>query len=487
MSGSAPATVRRLVGGGLFVLAADGLQLPTALILAAYLSRRLGPEGLALYLLGASVVTAIQLGVNALFSRATVQLVAEREDWRPVAALVLRWHLGLTVALTALLVAVVAPFEAPFGVPGLREVLLVFALELPIFGLARTHTQLLVGLGRFRERAASGAARWIGRLLFVVLFVEAGLGARGAALGAVASTAIELLVARLWARPSWRIPAPEGLGRRLARFSAPLFLHALALQLFQRLGLLLLVPLGATVAAAGLYGAAESLLRVRRVLGQSLTPLLLSAITALERDGHAQEAKRLARNGLRAVALSVPPFAAIAGAAPAVMAALFGEAFRDGGAPLAVLMGGGPGALLLAVATAILVAGGRPDAPLRLTAPLVPLAVAGYWLAIPAAGGLGAAWITTALFNGVAVAALLVVRSATGVTLPVATLARAALGGAVAWAAASVTAVQGPTLLIALPAACLAGWGAVAVLGETDRDEMRRFWALLRAGRPTRP
>ena len=63
----------------------------------------------------------------------------------------------------------------------------------------------------------------------------------------------------------------------------------MALQLFQRLGLLLLVPLGATVAAAGLYGAAESLLRVRRVLGQSLTPLLLSAITALERDGHAQE------------------------------------------------------------------------------------------------------------------------------------------------------------------------------------------------------
>jgi O-antigen/teichoic acid export membrane protein len=487
MSGERPAALRRLVGGGAFVLAADSLQLPSAILLGAYLSRRLGVEDLGRYLYAASLVTALELVVAQIFSRATVQLVAERSEWEPVASLVLRWHVGISLGLTALVWLALAPSATIFGVEGLRELLLLFSLEIPLFSLARSHTHVLVGLGRFRARALASAVRWISRLALAVVLVEAGLSVAGAALAAVGSTALELAVARWFVRPRWRVPVPAGLGRRLFRFSAPLFLHGLALQLYHRLGMLVLVPFGATVAAAGLYGAAESLMRLRRILGQSLTPLVLSSLAQLERDGAPDEARALARNALRCTLFSVPPVAAISGAAAPLMAWIFGAEFRAGGPLLALLIWGAPAFLVISVATAVLVAGGRPEATLRLTLPMVPVALAGYALAVPHWGSLGAALVTSTVVLAIAIACLLAVRSLWGVAPPLPTLLRAAGIGALAFLGARALPLEGAWLLVELPLLVALGWGAFLALGEASRDELDTVRRWLRRSPELRP
>jgi O-antigen/teichoic acid export membrane protein len=474
-SDGADAGTRRLLGGGALVLGADALQLPSAILLAAYLSRRLGAEGLALYLLAASLVLAVELVVGALLSRATVQLVAETRDWEPAASLSLRWHAGASAALTAGLLLAVAPFEAPLGVPGLRAVLWIFALEIPLFGLARAHAHVLVGLGRFRERARAEAVRSVGRLALALTLVEAGLSVRGAALAAVGSTALELAAARAGVRIRWRAPAPDGLRRELLRYSTPLFLHGLALQLYHRLGLLLLVPLGTSVAAAGVYGAAESLMRLRRILGQSLTPLLLSSLTRLRRDGAEQEARALARNGLRAVFWTLPPVAAIAGAARPVMSWLFGPEFAGGGPILALLVWGAPAFLAISIATAILVAGNRPGATARLTVPMAPLALAGYLVVVPERGPLGAAAVTTGIVLLAALACLAAVRALWGVAPSPGTVARGAAAALLAYSLARALPAGGAWLLVELPAVAAIGCALQLLLGEASREELGRL------------
>jgi O-antigen/teichoic acid export membrane protein len=455
------------------VLGADALQLPSALVLGIYLGRRLGAEGLGLYLLATSLVGWVELVVSSLFSRATVQLVAETRDWRPVASLVLRWHLAVSLAFFGALWLVVAPFSSRIG-GELATCLLLLSWEFPLFGLARSHGHVLVGLGRFREKAWTSAARWSSRLVLAIGFVELGLGVRGAILGAVASTAVELAASRWFVRPSLRLASPAGLRRKLFDYSWPLFLHGVSLQLFHRLGLLLLVPLGGTLASAGVYGAADSLLRLRRVLGQSLAPLLLSTLSRLGRDGEHEATVRLSRNAVRFVLFTSVPIAVIAGAATPIMSWLFTPTFASGGPILAVLILNAPPFLLISVATAVFTASGRPRAPVALTAPMVPVALVGYLFAIPRWGGLGAAWVTTLTIACAGLGCLVALARYCAVPVPAATAVRAAAIGAAAFAAARVLPVEGWWLLLELPALATAGAALFLAMGEVGPEE--RSW-----------
>lgn len=474
-----PGPVRQLVGGGAFVLGADLLQLPSALLLGIYLARELGAEGLGLYLLATSVVGWIELVVSSLFARATVHLVSESREWQPVASLVLRWHLFVSLAFLVALWLVVAPFaafsDAVLG-DGLAGSVLLLSLEIPLFGLARSHGHLLVGLGRYREKAWTSTARWSSRLLFGVVLVELGLGVRGALLGAVGSTAVELLASRWFVRPRLGVPSPPGLRRKLFDYSWPLFLHGIALQLFHRLGLLLLVPFGASVAAAGVYGAADSLLRLRRTLGQSLTPLLLSTLSRMQRDGQVEDARLLTRQALRWTLLTTPLVAIVAGAATAVMAWLFGAEFAAGGLVLAVLIASAPPFLALSVATAVFTASGRPRVPVVLTAPMVPLALAGYWLTVPSWGIEAAAWVTTLTLVACGLACVGAMQRYLDVSPPVATAGRVAVACVAGFFGARALPAGGWWLLLELPAVALGCALLLIALGEVSAAE----WAWLR-------
>jgi O-antigen/teichoic acid export membrane protein len=370
------------------------------------------------------------------------------------------------------------------GVDDLKPILLLFSLEIPLFSLARCHTHVLVGLERFRERAWASAARWASRVLLAIAFVELGLGVNGAVLGALGSTALELIVARRFIQPRWGLPSPPELRRRLVQYSRPLFLHGISLQLFNRLGLLLLVPLGASVAAAGVYGAADAPLRLRRVLGQSLTPMVLSTLSGMLRDGQQAPARGLARGALRAAILTAGPVAVVAGAAPRIMAWLYGEEFRQGGSWLAILIAGAPGFLVISIAAAILIAAGRPEIPVRVTAPMVPLALVGCLWAVPRYGGAGAAAVTTLTVVAAALASLERVYRVWRIAPPVSTVVRSAVVATGLYLAAAALPHGGAWLMLELPALAVLGVALYLVLGEASADELGRLRRVLSLKQP---
>src|ERR1700736_6551304 len=182
------------------------------------------------------------------------------------------------------------------------------------------------------------------------------------------------------------------------------------------------------------------------------------------------------------------PFAAIiSGAATDISIAVFGEPFRMAGVPLALLIFASVGFVTIAVATAILIAGGKTGTTVALTAPLVLAALGGHLLLIPSLGMYGAAVVTTGVSALGAVAALVVIDLTRRVKIPVATFLRSALISVGAYLAASAWPGSGfipVTMKLSVLAAIVPA--AFFLLGEFDASERRAIIRTFRR-RPVAP
>src|SRR5438093_11503172 len=108
IAAASPSTRHTLVGS-VRVFLAESLLIPSGLLTAAYLARRLGPEGFGLFTVAAALVAWVEWSLTALFSRASVKFVADATDWRPIGATILRIHLAASVAVALLLCLLATP------------------------------------------------------------------------------------------------------------------------------------------------------------------------------------------------------------------------------------------------------------------------------------------------------------------------------------------------------------------------------------------
>jgi O-antigen/teichoic acid export membrane protein len=409
--------------------------------------------------------------VSSLFSRTTVKFVAEAQDWRAVSAALMRLCVLTSVGVMLVLVVVADPLATLFHEPRLTGYLRLFALEIPLFVLAQAHRNILVGIGGLRERALTSAGRWISRLVLIVLLVQMGLSVTGAIIGSIAASVVELFIARLYVRPSlWgRVSVPL---RSPWAYGVPLLFAALSLRLLDILDLVLLKVLGASTAQAGFYGAAQSLSLVPRIFALSFSPILLSTLTRLARGGDADAMRKMGRDAMRLV-LGFLPFAALAaGAAQEIVRFIFGQPFLPAAPLLALLIFGSVPLLMVSVASAILIAADRPGETLAVAGPLVPLAVVGCILLVPARGPQGAALATVLTATVGALASILAVRRVADIHLSMATLLRSVLLSALAYIAAVAWPADGMLLLVKLPAISLLIFFAYLVLGEFSTAEI---------------
>ncbi len=461
------------------IFAAEGLAIPTGLLTAAFLTRRLGPEGYGLFTLAATVVAWVSWSLGSIFARSTVKLIAEAHDWRPVAATLVRAHLAAALAGGVVLALLAGPLAAVLGEPSLAASLRLFALDVPIFGLALAHRNILIGTGGFAARAVAATGRWTARLLLIVALVAAGLSVTGAILGSIGASLTELAICRRYVRPPWR---SEGslAARDLWEYMLPLFFSGLSLRVFDRLDLMALKALGGTAQQAGFYGAAQNAALVPGIFTLSFSPLLLARLSRAFREGRDESARTDAREALRTVVCLLPLAGLVAGSAPEITSLVFGARFLPAARPLALLIFAATGLVLVSVSTTILIARGRPRWTLALTAPLPVVALGGHLVMIPRLGMLGAALVTTGVACLAAVAAVLSVRWVLGVAPPVASLAKSAVLGAVAYGAAALWPTPGA--LVVLKLALVAGALALALvaLGEAGPADLSRARALLR-------
>ena len=467
------------------VLAAEALVVPTGILAAALLTRTLGASGYGLFTLALAVVVAVENLLGSFFGRATIKLVSEAADPRPVAAAASRLYVALGVVAMLALWLAAEPLARLFEAPRFALLLRIAALDLPASALARSLRDTLVGLGRFDRRARAAVVRWSSRLLLIALALFAGLGVEGALAASVGATLLEAWASRTGLGLFGASTAGFPLSRLLA-YSLPLLVHGLGISLYARLDLFALKALGFDAAAAGLYAAAGNAAGSFQFAAVVLSPLLLSTLSRRLADGRLREAQALVRDSLRFALLAIPFAAIAAGAAPELLRLVYGAEFASAAPVMRLLMVAAAAHVVAGVSIGAIVAAGRPWSVAALGA-LTPLAaLAGHLVAIPAYGPLGAAAVSTTVAVAGAAGTVALVAAAWQVLPPAATAVRALL-------------VAAPLLAVALwwrpgPVGTLvelAVLGAAAVVllvvgGEFDGVELHRLAGGLRRllGRP---
>lgn len=469
---------RHMLDGTVRIFLAEALFPLTGLVTAIFLTRRLGPEGYGLLTLAATLIVWVEGSITALFARATYKLVAEAEDWRPIGATILQWYLAIGCGMTLLLWVCAAPLARLFDEPALVSYLWLFALDIPLFSLAQAHRNILVGVGRFRQRALTSVGRWVARLLFIIVFVELGFSVHGAILGSIGASLVEFSIGRWYIRPALfrRSPVPI---RQLWSDTGPLFLSALSLALYHKLDLVAVKMLGGTAEQAGLYGAAQNLTIAPGIFALSFAPLLLSTLSRMLRTEDRRSAQGIGRDAMRVV-IGLFPFAGMtAGAAPEVVSAIFGPAFLPAAPLLAVLIFGALALVMISVTTAILIAAGKPGWTFAITGPMVPLALIGHLLLVPWLGAIGASLVTTVIASLGALAATAAVYRLWRIVPPLGTVGRSVMLCGAAFALATLWPAPGALLLIKLPALTIFVGLAFLVLEEFNAREIALIRSLV--------
>jgi O-antigen/teichoic acid export membrane protein len=462
---------RQLARGTLSVMAAEALALPVALLLAAFVTRRLGPSGYGLLALASSLVAWVEWTSSAVLSRAVIREASARPDDPHLGTTAVQLNAVIGVVAAVILWAVAPWLSSLTGEPALTRPLRLLCWDIPLFTTAMAHRSLLVGSGAYQARAVLPAVRWIGRLAVVVTFVSLGWSVEGVVIGTLAASAAEVAVARIWMHPPV-FGASGKIWRALVADALPFLALSISLRLFDRIDLLLFKVLGGTTAQAGLYGAAQSLGWALSIVSVAFPPLLLATLTRLYAAGETSGAARLAGQSLRPVGWLLPIAGLAAGAGTPLASWLFGSAFSGAGSLLGPLLLGGVAQVLMAVVIMTLTAAGHPNAFVRTGVGMVVLATVFGVFAIPIFGAMGAAAATSATGCLGAVSGLWLAHRLAGVPIPIASFVRAG-AATLAAALACYASLSLLPLFGALAAGGLAAIVVLAVSGELGGPELR--------------
>ena len=462
--------IRNLIAAGLFPL--------TALITAGILSRRAGPEGYGVLVLAMTLIGWIQWSLNSVFSRATIKHVGEAKDWRPIGTAAVNLQLMLGAAAMLILWLLAAPISRLLGEPRLFGYLVLLAFDIPLSCVVQAHRHILTGIGEFGTCALMSTGRWVVRLVLIVGLVAMGLSISAAILGTIGASIVELMLARRFVRPALfrRVPAADW---PLWDYALPLFLSALSVGTFVRIGLFFLKAFGGTAEQAGQYGAAQNLAQLPSLFAMSIAPLLLSTLSRVLSAQDQTQARELGRNALRLGLILVPITAIVAGAAGELVVLFFGVAFAPAASLLAVLILGSAALLVLTVSTTILVALGHPSLTVKLTAPLVPLAMIGHLLVVPRLGAVGAAGVTALLEFAGAAAGIFAISRFWDLGPLRATLGRSIVLAGFAYVLGAGLPVTGAWVLVKVVVAAVIVVAAYWALGEWSLEEMTLARSLL--------
>jgi O-antigen/teichoic acid export membrane protein len=463
-----------LARGTVQVMGAESLALPAGLIMAAYLGRALGPADYGLFMVAASIITTLQWTIGQVFARATVRLVGEADDWRAAGSAVLRAQAALGLIVAAGVWASAGFLAHQLAEPRLATLLRWFALEIPIAAANVACRNVLTGRREYGARALAGAARSVGRPLFVIAFVAAGWSVIGAVAGSVAAALAIHAVAQGLARVPLGRPASFPT-RRLWQLAVPMFILALSLRLIDRIGLLAVKFFGGTTADAGWFAAAQNFTVPPALFAMSFSPLLLASLTpAWLRQDH-DEVARTGRLALRVVMLLAPGAALAAGAAAEIIRFIYGPAFEPAAVLAPPLLVAAVALMLVSVASALLMAADRTRLASACLWPVLPGTVVAHMLVVPAHGALGAAMVTAAATAVAALASLALVGFALGIRAPGTTLLRSLVVAAGAFVLAASWPTAGVWLLAKALVGCTLVGVALAALGEFDADDVARL------------
>ena len=462
---------KHLLDGTIRVSMAEALMFPTGLVTAAFLTRWLGPSDYGLLTLAATLVGWIQWSIASMLNRASCIHISQATDWRDIGTVALRLFLAAGVLAAIMLWWLAESIASLLGEPQLAGLLQLFAVDIPLFALVQAHRNILIGTGRYRQRAWSSAGRWLARMVLIVALVWAGFSVEGAILGSIGATVLELLISRYFVKPRL-FGQTEFPAIRLLRFAIPFYLFATCMQFFGKMDLFALKLLGGTAAQAGIYGAAQNLALVPIMFSLSFAPLLQSTLIRMVKDKQMTDARSMAGESIRLAILFLPFAAMTAGAAAEITSLIFGSAFIDSGPILAWLIAAAVLNILVSVNTGILIAAEKIRLILLITAVLVPVAILGFLYIIPSFGPVGAAMVTFCVFLIITVSSSAAVRYTWRLTPPIVTVLRSLALSLLAFSVAYWWPTTGVLLILKLGIICLGIPLFFFIIGEITKPEI---------------
>ncbi len=460
-------TNQKFLNGSIINLLADGVFPVTALATSVFLTRRLGPEGYGVFALAITLVMWSEVTINALYSRPTIKFVSEADDWRAVAARMMRGAFLLGLGFSVIYVLAANSVASLLDEPQLALALKMFAVEIILFGLVVVHTNILIGQGAFKQRALVSAGRWLARFVFIVVLVEMGFSVYGAIAGSIAAVAIQLSLCRLFVQPSFVGSSTQGQNTEIWRYSLWMLLFSLGFVMLRRLDLLMIKFLGGTTQDAGIYSAAQSVMLLAAVMASAVAPLLQALLGQLRKQQNDKEAQTLTNQVLRGLLLGLPFVGLVSGAANEIVSLLFGSHFAGAGPVMSLLIVAAFGSSMIQVVVSILVAFDRPQWPFYVAGSVLILSIGLYPVIVPRFGLVGAASVTTTChFLAVAIFGI-ILRNTLKFHVPMQTLLRSGavcvLGGLIAyqWSAPGLFVILKLAFLSLLAIASLYGLGEI--------------------------
>jgi O-antigen/teichoic acid export membrane protein len=385
---------RRALWGFASQLAVQISIVPIGAAILLYLTRRLGPSTYGEYATVMIVVVWIEFALGSLLNRAIVKIVSQASAPPDAAAAMVRLAAALGLCAAALLWLLASPIARLMADQSLAPLFALASIDVPLFVGGSAYVAAITGLGWFGRRAIVTSLRWPLRLTLSVLFIESGLGAKGALWAVIGASIGELVAcALICPLPLWRrfqLPRHLLLGEAL-----PLFGAALSLRVLDGGDLLMLRIFGGTAADSGAYAAAMNLAMLPGLFAVAVGPVLMATMAQLRLTNRTAEIGRLASLVLQIGAWLLPPAVAICLASSAIITYCLGSAFEPATRLFQVLLWAGLARMAISIAGLMLAGGGRSSWAWWASAPLVPLALLGYVALIPLAGPLGAAWATT--------------------------------------------------------------------------------------------
>jgi O-antigen/teichoic acid export membrane protein len=453
-----------------------------AYVTTIILARRLGPAAYGTYGVVISVLLWIEQTARFTIPAAAAKLIAEDEDRSASvqgAALVL--GVVLFALLSVLLWVAAAQLANLFGLDdGGARLIRIAALDLPFFGLYVTYRGVVQGHRDFLSLSIADVLYAGGKLIGVVCLVAVLLSLPGVMLvQAAASVGAWLFLA---SRISIRIRWPSSpLARTLIHLGLPLGLYMLSLQTITNLDLWSLKAFdpGAAPGTIGVYVAARNLAVVPGVVLMVVSDILLPSLSRAVASKDAELSRQYIQGAVRFVCIVIAPVAfLLMFAAEGMMALLYSEGFRSGGAYVRVLVLYAVSLPFMDLFTSALSARGEPYRGAVTLILVIPLVTALNVVLVESHGALGAAYgsALAGLLSTMVLGAMVARRF--GSLLRFRTFANLAVATLLMWVAASQFAKADGLSAVAY-AGCLAVYGlTLVILREVRRKdfELLAFW-----------
>lgn len=463
-------------------LSAGVVTVPAGLASAALLTRALGPEDYGLLALAMAIATWVQVVVAVGLDRTAVRLVAQSSDWRPAATRLVQVQVGIAVVAALLLAALGGPVADAMDRPGLAALLRWAAIDTVLAALLTLHSAILTGLGQFGRRAKLGIVFWVARLSLIGVMVVWYPVVEAAIWTMIGGSLVAIALARRYV--SFPVFRRAGFPlQRIWDYAWPLFFYTIAANVFGGIDLLLVGSLDSDPAAPGYFGGAKNLTILPATFAGAVTPLLLAKLTEMTARGERDAARAMAVRAMR-VTLCMLPFAAMTyGAAAEIVVLIYGAEFAPAAPMLSPLIFAAIGGAISTVATAMLLASGRPGLTVWLVVPLAAIAIAVLAVVVPRWGAVGAAHATNLLSWAGAAWGIWLVRSHWPMAGLTASLLRCAVCCVPAYALAAGWPTPGWMLLVKLPIVVAVILASLAATREVNRQDRDFVWSLM--GRPT--